>query len=155
MVLDASASAIWKSTNTHSLNSSDQTLPSNEVHGVDGGDGGGQSSSSEPSNLHGLAGGGGGGLGLVLGGGGLGGRQSSPFGLSSLHGGGGLGGGEHSSLLPAWPHGRASPVARCTGFPPSVHLHRGRGFESTEGGPQVVSTAGHACAHGLGTGGEG
>eukprot|EP00964_Phaeocystis_antarctica_P157826 scaffold128200_cov54-Phaeocystis_antarctica.AAC.1 len=45
MVPDPSASAIRKSANTHLVNSSDQTSPSNEVHGVDGlgggGDGGG------------------------------------------------------------------------------------------------------------------
>ena len=47
MVPDASTSAIWKSVDTHFLNSSDQTEPWNEVpvHGVDGlgggGDGGG------------------------------------------------------------------------------------------------------------------
>eukprot|EP00964_Phaeocystis_antarctica_P114277 scaffold78256_cov30-Phaeocystis_antarctica.AAC.1 len=46
MMPDPSASAIRKSANTHSLNSSDQTEPWNGEHGIDGlgggdGDGGG------------------------------------------------------------------------------------------------------------------
>ena len=47
MVPDVSASAIWKSVYTHFLNSSDQTSPSNEVHGADGLGGGGDGGGSE------------------------------------------------------------------------------------------------------------
>ena len=74
MVPESSASAIWKSVYTHFLNSSDQTSPSNEVHGGDGLGGGGDGE-------------GGGGEGEVEGGGGEGegGGRGGADGGSELH----------------------------------------------------------------------
>ena len=77
MVPDPSASAIRKSATTHSWNSSDQTTPSNEVHGVDGLGGGGGGDGGGGGGDGGGGGGDGGGDGDGSGDGGGSGWQSS------------------------------------------------------------------------------